>query len=180
MKAATYMGKVCKRGHNDGGGSIRYVKCRTCIRCDNLRGKERYAKYPNKAREWCRKWEAENRDRIVTYRRNWSKANRDKTYGYTRKWREANPDVYLRIVSVNATKRRAMKLRAMPAWADQKAISAVYAEAKRLSRETGVKHHVDHIVPLNHKQVSGLHVPANLQILPAADNIRKSNRFVIE
>jgi hypothetical protein len=77
-------------------------------------------------------------------------------------------------------RRRAAKLQRTPSWADYDAIAAVYAEAQRLTRATGVPHHVDHAIPLQGKLVSGLHVHQNLQILTGLENIRKCNRFEVE
>jgi len=57
------------------------------------------------------------------------------------------------------------------------AINEVYEEAKRITKETGIKHHVDHIVPLDSMIVQGLHCLANLQILEGSINISKGNRF---
>lgn len=70
---------------------------------------------------------------------------------------------------------RAQTRRATPAWADRKAIAAVYAEAKRLTRETGELHVVDHIVPKISKLVCGLHVPTNLRVVHWAENSAKGN-----
>lgn len=67
-------------------------------------------------------------------------------------------------------KRRAAKIQRTPAWADLKAINDFYA-----NRPDG--YHVDHIIPLKGKLVSGLHVLENLQYLPASENCSKGNKF---
>ena len=79
-----------------------------------------------------------------------------------------------------AAKRKARKLQATPEWltASQEAeIIQLYKKAKELENITGNKYHVDHIVPLQGKNVCGLHVPWNLQIIPAEENLRKSNKM---
>jgi hypothetical protein len=76
--------------------------------------------------------------------------------------------------------------RSTPAWADLAAIAAKYREAEwrtrreRRRRARGYKWSVDHIVPLRHPLVSGLHVPDNLQVIRAHLNSQKHNTFAIE
>ena len=72
---------------------------------------------------------------------------------------------------------KAAKVSQTPAWADMDLIQGFYDEAERLSKETGIKHHVDHIIPLQGELVSGLHVEHNLQVIPWDENIRKSNHY---
>lgn len=74
---------------------------------------------------------------------------------------------------------RAARIRsASPRWLTRQhmtEIKAVYEESARLSASTGVRHEVDHIVPLSGEAVCGLHVPWNLQPIPAEENRLKSN-----
>lgn len=74
-------------------------------------------------------------------------------------------------------RRRDMFRYCAPAWRDREKIKALYAEARRLTAATGVDHHIDHIMPIMHKDFCGLHVHWNLQILRASDNLSKGNRL---
>lgn len=72
--------------------------------------------------------------------------------------------------------RRAQKRKAVPAWADLDAIRAIYEEARLKTEQTGIPHHVDHLVPLKSKLVCGFHVEHNLRVVPASENVVKGNR----
>jgi len=73
------------------------------------------------------------------------------------------------------SKRHARKSVATPPWVDKKAIGKIYAEARRLTHDTGIPHHVDHVWPLVHEDFCGLHVPWNLRVIPKRQNISKGN-----
>ena len=83
-------------------------------------------------------------------------------------------DTYIKLV----LKRRFKIIDAEPKWLspeDRAEIKAIYRRALERSSQSGVPHEVDHVVPLQGKNVSGLHVPWNLQILPKRENRAKSN-----
>lgn len=66
----------------------------------------------------------------------------------------------------------------MPKWANPKLIERYYVEARRLTQLTGIKHHVDHIVPLKGRLVCGLHVETNLRVITAIENLRKRDKLI--
>jgi len=78
-------------------------------------------------------------------------------------------------INAIAAKRRAALLNRTPLWANESYVDDFYRAAD-LSRG-GVQFHVDHIIPLQGKCVSGFHVKSNLQILPAHINTSKGNRY---
>jgi len=81
--------------------------------------------------------------------------------------------------NAHCAKYKAAKLKHTLSWLTQdhfKTIEQFYKIAKQKSIDTGIPHEVDHIVPLQGKNVSGLHVPWNLQILTKSENASKNNR----
>jgi 5-methylcytosine-specific restriction endonuclease McrA len=124
----------------------------------NARSKKRYQERREEFLKWHAEYRDKNREKVRASKRAWNKANRSYVSALTAKWYAA-------------------KLNACPSWVDEQSLQAVYAEAARLTRETGIKHDVDHIDPLQSKTVCGLHVPWNMQILTRSENARKGNRL---
>jgi hypothetical protein len=100
---------------------------------------------------------------------------REQYLEYERHYMETHPGYN----NYKASIYRAAKLQATPPWVDFDKIKEIYEEADRLSKETGEIYVVDHIVPLNHPLVCGLHVPWNLQILTFSENSKKSNKLIL-
>jgi hypothetical protein len=100
-------------------------------------------------------------------------ANKGKVLAYNKAWRKAN----LGIMNAHHASRRAAKRHAKPFWVNSDELKAVYLRCKEMTKSTGILHHVDHIVPLKNSLVCGLHVPWNLQIIPAILNHQKYNKF---
>lgn len=104
----------------------------------------------------------------------WTEEQRKLRAEIGRKWQIENRD---RVVA-KCAERYAAKTRAMPKWVNRADLLQIYQQREAIARETGREYHVDHIVPLRGRLVSGLHVPWNLRIIPGIENKRKSNKLV--
>lgn len=131
-----------------------------------------YLKHADAYKERAKKRYAANRDEIKRNTAAYQRENKAKKSDWERKYRSAN----LPAGCVRTAERKARKLLATPAWVDFEAVKAFYELARRLTTDTGIPHHVDHIVPLKSKLVCGLHCEANLQAIPGAENMSKCNR----
>lgn len=81
--------------------------------------------------------------------------------------------------TANQIARQAAKIKRTPPWLTslhKEQIKIFYKAASDLTKEFGIRMDVDHIIPLQGKNVSGLHVPWNLQVISHIDNMAKGNR----
>src|SRR5579864_6030105 len=172
-----FTGQPCKRGHI----AERQTSNTACIECHKANARAHYDDNVEKVLAQKKARYPTIRDDRITYNRDYYDRNRaafserNRTYyvqhsdqiavSCKRRAKE-NPDAF----AARDARKRARKLQATPHWltdGDYAEIEAIYAYARRLTEQTGVVHHVDHIVPLKSKFVCGLHVPWNLRAIPA-------------
>lgn len=167
-----FTGTPCKNGHV-AHRRARTGECLTC-RAEYLaawrtanpaqvaqHNRTQYTKHGAKIADGVREYYAANRE-VVTARQ--------------RAYQRNNLHVYAAIKA----RRKAAELRRTPAWLtedDLWMISQAYEIAAVRTKMFGFSWHVDHVLPLQGKTVSGLHTPLNLQVIPGVDNVRKGNRL---
>lgn len=147
-----------------------------CIDCHNQATKAYYHANKEARKAYNESWRNSNKDRIKQSSKLYHKENKEAINQHSRDWRKTNQD---RIRGYSA-QRRASQKQALPLWltdAQMAEIDSVYAHAKDCEAVSGQEYHVDHIVPLKGKGVCGLHVPWNLQVLPADVNLSKHNNY---
>jgi len=185
-------GEPCPKGHL----APRYVNSGKCVQCNSERcAKRRTGELAEQVKAEKRAWHQANKEAIsaarkMTYRQApeaaMARANkryeekRDQLLEQFKTYRVRNwEQIKERRRAGHAaqqSKRKAEKLRRTPHWlsaADKRAMKVRYAEARWMTLRTGIRHEVDHFFPLQGDFVSGLHVPANLRVIPARDNWKK-------
>lgn len=168
-----FTGKVCKHGHL----SKRLVRKKQCYECVLIDNKKRSRKrYAEKRDEILHKQKLHYQDNVQKYvdrAAEWRRKNPHKQKQYVDNWFSRNPGKR----AVYSASYRASKINAQPEWCDQDDMRIIYKQCRKKTKETGVPHEVDHIIPLQSDIVCGLHVPWNLQIITQDENRKKSNRM---
>jgi hypothetical protein len=149
--------------------------CRPCIKLKKAAFRKNN---PESVKRSIKKWKQNNPEKARSGQNrgftNYYRKNKDVHRGRVLDWLERNPG---KRAFYNAWRRFVEAEQTIPLSEAQKnEMKLIYAEARRITKETGVTHHVDHIFPLAGGNCSGLHVPWNLQIIPATENVRKSNK----
>ncbi len=145
----------------------------------NKRVKEWQHKNKDKTYKYCKKYNDTHKTKRRETENSWKSRNPDKIKQYNKKsgakWAKNNKGTRNAI----DMRRKAGLIQRTPKWADLDKIREFYVEAERLTKETGIPHEVDHIIPLQGKNISGLHVHNNLQILTKSKNRSKKNNYDI-
>lgn len=165
LRAMTEKEKIARRNF------IYRTMNRDVVRANQLVWREAHR---DQLREYARQNRVLNGERV----RNQNRASRSRHVDTVREankeWRNENRG---KVAALKAAY-RASKIQRTPVWADKTAILEVYDLAQSM-RKLGIDCHVDHIIPLRGKKVSGLHVGGNLQIVLAIDNLKKWNHFEV-
>jgi hypothetical protein len=157
----------CIRKHIDPveAAALKKIKARA----DYVKNRQRYL-------ERAKQYAQAHKEKVSRYQSEWRQINAEQKKENDKKWRMANMAKLNSYYSARRDRRRA----AEPSWLsaiEQAQIQEMYDVAAALTTQTGVKHHVDHIHPLKGGGFSGLHVPWNLQVLRAAENLSKGARL---
>jgi hypothetical protein len=164
---------------------------KTCCTCQIEKGLDAFNKHPFAKFGVGSKC----RDCAKAYNKAHYRENSEKYIAASREWRLENPDRARVLFNKSKKKSRAMDIskklaenalrvdyikRATPSWANKFFIAEAYHLAKVREKVVGGKWHVDHIIPLRGKNVCGLHVENNLQVIPASVNLKKHAKFSVK
>lgn len=143
------------------------------VRLQRLAAVKRYAaKHPERVRKHLKAWRSKRAEHCTMYNAEAYRKNSSYYKAYVEKYRKLN----LKKNRDYARLRYQRKMRVIPLWANRKLMKLMYDVAREMSRSEGIPYTVDHIIPLAGRNVSGLHVETNMQIVPASFNNKKKNK----
>ena len=179
------------------------VDMKTCTKCSAVKESKMFHRgnNPDGYRTWCKtcvsaytkQYKTDNAERIKKVQREYDAVQNPLRRSY---FQQRYIDKKEHILAVNSTyrkenldkhaaketKRRAAKINRTPAWLtedDHWMIEQAYELATLRTKMFGFNWEVDHVLPLQGKMISGLHVPINLQVIPAILNRQKNNRYEV-
>lgn len=173
-----------------------YKKCSNCkeekLFSEFSKNKLRKDGYHNECKVCVKDYKVRNKKILAVKQKLYNEINKEKIsenrkryYELNKKTERSTNKAYSAVnrarIYANNAKRRAIKLKATPEWLSQDQLEEIvefYQIAQAFRLYTGQEYHVDHIVPLQGENVCGLHVPWNLQIILASENLRKSNKLL--
>lgn len=158
------------------GGHKRYFTDAACLRGHVADRRAKTGECLACRAEHLVKWRKKNPAKVKQHNDTQYASHTEKIKAHVQKWARKNPAKVLTYTRASQTKKRMRN----PKWltADEKwMIGQAYELAAIRTKMFGFTWHVDHIIPLQGKFVSGLHTPYNLQVIPGVDNVRKSNTF---
>jgi len=169
-----FTGAACVNGHV----SARRAKTGECLDCRAAGLKQWRNQNPDKVKEHNKNQYETHAEKIKVLVATYRRKNIDVVREKKRQYQRDNPHIFRAILA----RREASQLQRTPCWLtdeDRWMMQQAYEIAARRTKQFGFAWHVDHIIPLQGKKVSGLHVPLNLQVIPGVENRRKSNYFEV-
>ena len=165
--------------------------CILCHKADNVKRKKvnrADVGFKEKELAYKKEYRARTVEKRKEYMQQWHEKNKESQLEYLKQYRLDNKEYFTQYSKDNRSrilahtrKRQASLLQRTPPWLDRVSFAEMeftYEYCGAL-RSIGLKYEVDHIVPLQGKTVSGLHVPWNLQVISEQENRSKANSFPV-